>query len=72
MLVDGMPLDDLSVKDLSKLLRGPVGTSVELHLKRRGISNTYFTTDPCLLLLQLHLKRRGVSSNYFTTVRMCW
>jgi len=36
VLVDGMPLDDLSVKDLSKLLKGPVGTSVQLHLKRRG------------------------------------
>ena len=34
--VDGMDLDDLSIKDVVKLLKGPVGTSVALDLARGG------------------------------------
>jgi hypothetical protein len=34
--VDGMELDDMSIKELVKVLKGPVGTSVELHFSRGG------------------------------------
>eukprot|EP00277_Geminigera_cryophila_P027887 CAMPEP_0179483666 /NCGR_PEP_ID=MMETSP0799-20121207/60781_1 /TAXON_ID=46947 /ORGANISM="Geminigera cryophila, Strain CCMP2564" /LENGTH=549 /DNA_ID=CAMNT_0021297275 /DNA_START=47 /DNA_END=1693 /DNA_ORIENTATION=- len=44
--VDGMDLDDMSIKDLIKTLKGPVGTSVELDLTRAGkMVNAMLTRD---------------------------
>jgi len=36
LAVDGQPTDDLTVSDVSELLRGPAGSNVELTVRHRG------------------------------------
>ncbi len=40
LAVDGKPADDLTVSDVSGLLRGPTGSAVELTIRHRGSEET--------------------------------